>query len=70
MEPVHETTHGYRVKVEYENLMPVTQGRPSNYYYTAYCLPEYNQIFQLAMEDLENMDGEVKYYGAFNNSFQ
>ena len=71
MEPVVEDTHGYRVKSEYQHLMPVTLGRPQNHLYTPYCLPEYDEMYQAAMDDIEKMnENERKYYGAYNSTLQ
>ena len=73
MEPAFADTHGYRVKAEFEDLMPPTVGRPDSYIYTPYCLPSYDPMFQLAMKDLDELayaTEDIEYYGAFNTTFQ
>ena len=71
MEPVREETHGYRLKSQFNYLLPKCYGRPSNYYYTAYCLPEYDIVYQQAMNDIHCFpENERYYFGEFNGSFQ
>ena len=69
MEPVIAETHGYRLKDQFKHLLPPVYGRPSNYYLTPYCLPEYDIQFKRAMHDLSLFDyDDCQYFGAFNNS--
>ena len=64
-------THGYRVKSQFSHLMPQCYGRNDDYYYTAYCLPDYNIVYQKAMNDLLHFHAEDReYYGAFNQTLQ
>ena len=70
MEPVVEETHGYRLKSQFNHLLPPVYGRPSNYYLTPYCLPTYDPMYKLAMYDLSLFEyDEREYFGAFNGTF-
>lgn len=73
MIPVSGQYHGYRVKTEYEHLLPTVYGRPSNYVLFPFCLPSYDPMLELATDALEREIGpdlsraEQVYPGSFNS---
>lgn len=73
MVPVSGDHHGYRVKPEYQHLLPTVYGRPSDYLLFPFCLPAYDPMLILALKDLEQEIGpdldraDQRYPGDFNS---
>ena len=71
MVPVSEfNCHGYRLKTQFNHLLPQTFGRPLNYVLSPYCLPSHDIMFKKAMARIEEMDEtERSYFGGHNRTF-
>ena len=62
--------HGYRLKSQFNHLLPHTFGRSTDYVLTPYCLPEHDAMFLKAMHEIELMaDDQKKYAGCHNQTF-
>ena len=72
MDPVVTTSYfGYRLKPEFNHLLPEVYGRPQNYIYAPYNLPVYDEMYKRAMHELDSMEEhERSYDGCHNRSFQ
>ena len=72
MDPVETTSYfGYRVKPQYNHLLPEVYGRPKDYIYAPYNLPDYDEMYKKAMNELNRMEpNERSYDGCHNRSFQ
>ena len=72
MDPVATSdTFGYRLKPQFNHLLPHVFGRPHNYIYSPYSLPEYDEMYKKALFHLASADEhERKFAGCHNMSFQ
>ena len=70
MEPVCTDSHGYKVKPEFEHLLPKVYGRPRDYLMVPFCLPDFNPVLRNAIEEIEACEEDAQsYYGSFNRTF-
>ena len=68
MDPVSTNSHfGYRLKAQYNHLLPKVYGRPIDYIYSPYMLPESDEMYKMAMKALEDMKAEDRQYAGCHN---
>ena len=68
MDPVSTASQfGYRLKAQYNHLLPKVFGRPIDYIYTPYMLPDHDEMYQKAMKALDEMDAEKRCYSGCHN---
>ena len=72
MDPVSTASHfGYRLKSQYNHLLPRVYGRPLDYIYSPYMLPEHDEMYKKAMNALDEMgDNDKQYAGCHNLSLK